>query len=221
MGRATNLQTKEIQERIDLALAEMQQLGAYYHQRGWCLGTSGNFSVVVEREPLLVLVTASGRDKSRLTREDFALVNEHGLPVSSSLGARPSAETLLHLTVAKQENVGAVLHTHSVWSTVLSEKYFQNNYLEISGFEMLKGLDGVTTHETTIHLPILENSQSMPELAARLTTRLAHDSENMQNGYLIRKHGMHTWGKTLADAKRHVEILEFLLEAVGRIEGVR
>ncbi len=221
MGRATNLQTKEIQERIDLALAEMQQLGAYYHQRGWCLGTSGNFSVVVEREPLLVLVTASGRDKSRLTREDFALVNEHGLPVSSSLGARPSAETLLHLTVAKQENVGAVLHTHSVWSTVLSEKYFQNNYLEISGFEMLKGLDGVITHETTIHLPILENSQSMPELAARLTTRLAHDSENMQNGYLIRKHGMHTWGKTLADAKRHVEILEFLLEAVGRIEGVR
>ncbi|MBX9693834.1 MAG: methylthioribulose 1-phosphate dehydratase [Cyanobacteria bacterium] len=221
MGRATNLQTKEIQERIDLAIVELQQLGAFYHQRGWCLGTSGNFSVVVEREPLLVLVTASGKDKSRLSREDFTLVNEQGLTVSSSLSGKPSAETLLHLTVARQRNVGAVLHTHSVWSTILSEKHFESNYLEIAGFEMLKGLDGVTTHETSVHLPILENTQSMPELAARVTTRLAHDSENMQHGYLIRKHGMHTWGKTLADAKRHVEILEFLLEAVGRLEGGR
>ena len=36
------------------------------------------------------------------------------------------------------------------------------------------------------------------------------------HGFLIRRHGLYTWGKDLAEAARHVEILEFLLEAVGR-----
>jgi methylthioribulose-1-phosphate dehydratase len=33
---------------------------------------------------------------------------------------------------------------------------------------------------------------------------------------LLQRHGLYTWGDTLEEAERHVEILEFLLEAVGR-----
>jgi methylthioribulose-1-phosphate dehydratase len=36
------------------------------------------------------------------------------------------------------------------------------------------------------------------------------------HGFLVRRHGMYTWGKDLTTAARHVEILEFLMEAVGR-----
>jgi methylthioribulose-1-phosphate dehydratase len=36
------------------------------------------------------------------------------------------------------------------------------------------------------------------------------------HGVLLRRHGLYTWGRDLKEAKRHVEILEFLFEAVGR-----
>jgi len=36
------------------------------------------------------------------------------------------------------------------------------------------------------------------------------------HGFLLRRHGLYTWGKDLVEAKRHVEILEFLLEVLGR-----
>ena len=84
----------------------------------------------------------------------------------------------------------------------------------IEGYEMLKGLSGVTTHEHREWVPILENSQDMQALAAE-TTRLLEDDPKV-HGFLIRRHGMYTWGADLVEAARHVEILEFLLESVGR-----
>ena len=35
-------------------------------------------------------------------------------------------------------------------------------------------------------------------------------------GYLIRRHGLYTWGKDLEEATRHIEVIEFLLECMGR-----
>jgi methylthioribulose-1-phosphate dehydratase len=39
---------------------------------------------------------------------------------------------------------------------------------------------------------------------------------NDAHGFLLRGHGLYTWGANQADARRHVEIFEFLLEVVGR-----
>ena len=36
------------------------------------------------------------------------------------------------------------------------------------------------------------------------------------HGFLLRRHGLYTWGEDVAQAKRHLEIVEFLLEVVGR-----
>ena len=36
------------------------------------------------------------------------------------------------------------------------------------------------------------------------------------HAFLLRRHGLYTWGDTLADAERHVEIAEFLFEVIGR-----
>jgi len=36
---------------------------------------------------------------------------------------------------------------------------------------------------------------------------------------LLRGHGLYTWGRGLDEAERHTEILEFLLEVIGRREG--
>ena len=217
MSHIELLERQGTRDEIERGKAELRALGAMFHQRGWCLGTSGNFSMVVSRDPLLVLVTASGKDKSMLGADDFVVVGEDGQPVGEA-SARPSAETLLHIAAARRAGAGAVLHTHSVWSTILSDRWIDRGHLEISGFEMLKGLKGITTHDTSVKLPVFENTQDIPAFAAELEERLSDSKQPMEHGYLIQKHGMHTWGADLAEARRHVEILEFLFEAVGRME---
>jgi methylthioribulose-1-phosphate dehydratase len=151
-------------------------------------------------------------DKGALTPDDILLIDERG-EVMSGRG-RPSDETLLHLTVVRARGAGAVLHTHSVWSTLLSEAFAPSGRLLVEGFEMLKGLAGVRTHEHRECLPVIENSQDMDELSRSLEKALELNPES--HAVLLRRHGLYTWGRDLAEAKRHVEILEFLLEVTGR-----
>jgi hypothetical protein len=45
---------------------QLRAIGREFHGRSWSLGTSSNYSVVVSRDPLELLITASGKDKSAL-----------------------------------------------------------------------------------------------------------------------------------------------------------
>ena len=189
------------------------ELGREFHKRGWVLGTSGNFSAVVARDPLRLAITASSLDKGRLQPENILEIDAAGQVVGKTTG-KPSAETLLHIAIVNSRQAAAVLHTHSVWSTILSDYHIGRGGFFIEGYEMLKGLQGVQTHEHREWIPILENSQDMQSLAAE--TRRTLEENPSVHGFLIRRHGMYTWGKDLTEAARHVEILEFLLESVGR-----
>jgi methylthioribulose-1-phosphate dehydratase len=204
--------------------ARLVEIGRRFYARGWVLGTSGNFSAVVSRDPLRLAITASSAHKGRLRTTDILQCDEQGLAAATpssvrrraSDGApslRPSAETLLHLEIAKRRRAGAVLHTHSVWTTVLSDLHGDAGGFAIEGYEMLKGLSGVTTHAQSEWLPIVDNDQNMPRLAERVGTLL--EERPAMHAFLLRRHGLYTWGETLADAERHIEILEFLFETVG------
>ena len=107
------------------------------------------------------------------------------------------------------------MHTHSVWSTLLSNAFAKDGGIKIPGYEMLKGLAGVKTHEHEEWLPIIENSQNMEELAAAVETVL--EKFPATHGFLLRGHGLYTWGRDLIEAQRHIEIFEFLLEVTGRV----
>ena len=183
------------------------------HARGWMLGTSGNLSAVVHPGPLLIAMTPSGVDKGELSAEQILLVDERGQVVFGPK-AKPSDETLLHLEIVKLRQAGAVLHTHSVWNTILSDLFAAEGGLAIEGYEMLKGLAGVKTHEHREWLPIVDNSQDMTALSASIRAILTEQPR--VHGILINKHGLYSWGKDLREAKRHIEILEFLIETVGR-----
>src|SRR5262249_15401795 len=126
----------------------------------------------------------------------------------------PDTEGLLRLAIGRSGKSGSVLHTHSVCSTVLSGTQARQGGIVLEGYEMLKGLAGVQTHKHREWLPILENSQDMTELADRVA-RTLEEAPGI-HGFLLREHGLYTWGESLAEAKRHVEILEFLLEVLGR-----
>jgi methylthioribulose-1-phosphate dehydratase len=188
-----------------------------FYARGWVLGTSGNFSAVLTREPLRLAITASGADKGELNAEQIVVVGREANQTEDS-ASRPSAEALLHVNVVLQRGAGAVLHTHSVWSTVLSNVHAAAGGIPIEGFEMLKGLEGVNTHEHREWLPIVENSQDMRTLAENVSKILALYPD--AHGFLLRQHGLYTWAQDLGKAKRHVEILEFLLETMGRLQSI-
>ena len=129
---------------------------------------------------------------------------------------KASAETLLHIAIAEQPNVGAVLHTHSIWGTLLSDLYVEEGGFSIEGYEMLKGLAGVTTHEHCEWVAIFDNTQNIPALSEQVRQRFSDAELSIQHGYLIRRHGLYTWGGDLDEAKRHIEIFEFLFECVAR-----
>ncbi len=211
--------THPVGVRFATQVRRLQQIGAEFHARGWSLGTSSNYSTVVNREPLQLLLTASGKDKGRLGDDDFVLVDDKGRSVEAD-APRPSAETLLHCVLARQPGVGAVLHTHSIWGTVLSDVFHSRGHLPIEGYEMLKGLAGVATHEYRAEIEIFENTQDIPSLAANLERRLDDAERPLRHGFLIRRHGLYTWGRDLEEARRHVEVLEFLFEVVGRTLSV-
>ena len=185
--------------------------GRRFDARGWVLGTSGNFSAVVSRDPLRLAITRSGTHKGDLTPADIL---EYGDGRVLAGEGSASAEAALHVVIVAARGAGAVLHTHSIWSTLLSHRYAEDGGLAISGYEMLKGLTGVTTHEHREWLPILHNDQDMPRLADAAARVLGANPEC--HGFLLRRHGLYTWGATPAEAARHVEILEFLLESVAR-----
>lgn len=198
--------------------ARLAAIAKGFHARGWLLGTSGNLSAVVQREPLRLAMSPSGVDKGELLPEQMLTIDERARLVNQNSG-KPSDESLLHIRVVKERGAGAVLHTHSVWNTILSDLYASDGGVKIEGYEMLKGLQGIKTHEHSEWLPIVDNSQDMPALAATIAQTLSEHKN--AHGFLVRRHGLYSWGETLDQAKRHVEILEFLLETMGRTLHLR
>jgi methylthioribulose-1-phosphate dehydratase len=190
----------------------LAEVGQNFYARGWLMGTSGNFSALVSREPLRLAITASGMDKGNLTAEQIVIIEANGESLKGM--HRASAETALHVAIVQGTGAGAVLHTHSVWSTLLSDIHAERGGFWIEGYEMLKGLEGVGTHAHREWVPIVENSQDCPALAQQMGNVLSEHPGS--HAILLRRHGLYTWGKDLNQAKRHVEIMEFLLEVVGR-----
>jgi methylthioribulose-1-phosphate dehydratase len=194
---------------------ELSVVGYEFYRRGWVLGTSGNFSARLSESPLRIAITASGNEKGALDETHFLEIDDNA-EVLQGFG-KPSAETLVHLTVYRMRGAGSVLHTHSVWGTVVAEHFYKDGSIVIDGFEMLKGLSGVATHEHRETVPIIENSQDYIALSHVIDNVLRENPAI--HGLFLRRHGLYTWGRDIAEAKRHVEIFEFLFEVLGRTLG--
>ena len=195
--------------------AKLAECGKEFYRRGWVLGTSGNFSAATSRDPLLnVCITASGNDKGALDANvHFLEIDQTGAVLNGA--GKPSAETQIHLAIyGLKPDANSILHTHSVWGTILSDVCLKKGGIEIEGYEMLKGLSGVQTHEHREFLPVVENSQNYDELSQTIERVLRENPA--AHGIYLRRHGLYTWGNTVAETRRHVEIFEFLFEVLGR-----
>jgi methylthioribulose-1-phosphate dehydratase len=182
--------------------------------RGWVPATSGNFSVrPLADSPARILITPSGLDKGTLQPADLLEVNEEGKSLAGN--GKPSAETALHVVLYRERpGAGAILHVHTVWNTLISGHYAGKPYVPIVGYEILKGLSGVSTHAHQERVPLLENTQDYSVLSRQLADALAQNP--LAHGVLLSRHGLYTWGQSVAEARRHLEALEFLFEVEMR-----
>lgn len=174
-------------------------------QAGWTPATSSNFSRRLDDRH--AEITVSGRDKGRLKEDDIMVVDFDGAAVGSD--HRPSAETRLHTQLYRRfPDIGCILHTHSPTQTIASRLFADAGHVRLEGYELLKAFAGNQTHEMSVDVPVLPNSQDMTELSAQVEALL--DAGPMW-GYLIDGHGLYAWGRDMAEARRHLEAFEFLL----------
>lgn len=181
------------------------------HRAGWCPATSSNFSY----RPLRAgtrpgfWISQSGVDKGRFGPEHLMAVDASGVPIPPER-RRPSAETGLHALVYRvHPEAGAVLHVHAPHSVVASRAHLAQGEVRFSGWELQKGLAGQTTHEAEVRVPIFDNAQDIPALAEAIEPVL-RDRPHL-TAFLLAGHGLYAFGRSVAEAKRHVEVVETLL----------
>lgn len=185
---------------------EFAALIRWIHTKGWAPGTGGNFSFLMNRNPFRLLMTPSGVDKGNITPKDF-IICDSNCDLESAIGI-PSAEAKLHISILSQASASVVLHTHSIWNTLLSMEPVDE--IELTGYEMLKGLAGNKSHLDIERIPILDNSQDMKLLSEKFLEIISLYPQ--LHAVLLRGHGLYTWGCDIFEARRHLEVLEFLFE---------
>lgn len=195
-----------VQEAGAALAAEASRFSGY----GWMRGTSGNLSVVLDRDPLVLAVTASGLDKSELTDRDVVLIDADGEALDADDPRPPSAEAGLHAHIAARTGAGAVFHVHAFDAVVAGHRWPDG--VEIRDMEMLKGI-GHRAHDETVTIPVIANDQDMRVEAARFDeVYVARTAEVPEvPALIVANHGMYAWGVDVAAARRHLEIAEWLL----------
>ncbi|MFL6591170.1 MAG: methylthioribulose 1-phosphate dehydratase [Luteimonas sp.] len=211
MSEALPYDAERLRELAEEIIVNVRELAL----AGLTPATSSNFSRRLDDRH--AAITVSGRDKGRLVEDDIMVVDVDGQAVGDT--RRPSAETLLHTQLYRRfAEVGCVLHTHSRVQTVASRLYSGSGHVPLEGYELLKAFAGNDTHETRIDVPVLSNTQDMRTLAAQVDALL--DRQCMW-GYLIDGHGLYTWGRDMAEARRHLDAFEFLLDCELELRRMR
>ncbi len=181
---------------------EIIAAGQILYQQGLVPATSGNFSARLADGK--IAITVSGKHKGKLTLEDIMVVDSEGKPLQDK---QPSAEMGLHIQIYQHfSDVGAVLHPHALNAVLLSRR--GQKVVTLSDYELLKAFPGINTHLATVEIPVFANNQDIPALMVEVEEYLTQTESVV--GYIIAGHGFYTWGKTMEDALRHVEALDYL-----------
>jgi methylthioribulose-1-phosphate dehydratase len=177
---------------------------ARYAAMGWMRGTSGNLSVVLDRDPLRLAVTASGLDKGELTSEDYVEIDAAGEPLGRGV---PSAEAGLHARIAAVSGAGAVVHVHALAPVLAARRWPRG--VRLRDLEMLKGF-GRLAHGDLVTIPVIPNGQDMRVLGDAFEKTYRADTPAL----IVAGHGVYVWGADLRQARHRLECLEWMLRFI-------
>lgn len=205
-------------EDVRKAFGQLREIKSVLSAKGWFPATSGNLSVRLggtNGKRFAFAVTASGKDKSVQTPEDFLIVDEQGSPLEAT-ALKPSAETLIHCEIYQATGCGAIFHVHTVFNNLASELYHERGSVPVNGVELIKAFN-IWEEEAQIEIPILPNYADIPKIASLVKNAVIPGIP----GILLRKHGIYAWGNDAAEAKKHLEAFEFLFEYEVRRQQLR
>lgn len=179
--------------------------------------TAGNLSA---RTGNTFWITASGKHKGELTETDFVSVSvEDGTLVSAGEGLKPSAETSIHQVVySKIPDACAALHVHTLDSNLLEfgigkEEGFRE--LPLPPIEIIKAF-GIWDEKPNLTFPVFYNHTNVPTIASEIKRYIETKGIPQVPFLLIEGHGPTVWGKSVAEANKHLEAVHFLLQVMAR-----
>lgn len=188
-----------LQEKLETAV----WIGKSLFNRGKTSGSSANMSFKHEDK---IYITASGSCFGSLTQDSFAVVTLQG---ETTGGKKPSKEFPLHkILYEKDDAIGAVLHTHSFYSTLWSCLEHRNKTNVIPGYTpylgMLVGTIGLIPYA----------KPGSEELF-----RLFAERVKLSDGYLLQNHGPIIGAKDLLSAFYGLEELEESARIAWSLKG--
>lgn len=204
-------------EQKQTAFEQLREVKGIFADRGWFPATSGNLSVRIgpfAPDAFQFAITASGKDKSVHTAEDFLIVDHNGAPVEAT-ALKPSAETLIHCEIYRLTGCGAIFHVHTVFNNIVTEWYAEQGAVPVKSVELIKAFN-IWEEDAEIQIPVLPNYAQIPRIAELIPDRL----DTRIPGIALRNHGIYAWGANPFEAKRHLEAFEFLFEYVYRSQAV-
>ncbi|WP_341732460.1 methylthioribulose 1-phosphate dehydratase [Microcoleus sp. EPA2] len=179
----------------------------HFYDRGWMVGTAGNLSSRLDDGSFWI--TASGRQKGKLTATDFIRMNLDGIILEQpDPDSRPSAETSIHLAVYQSfPEAQACYHVHSIEANLVS-RLAAGDAVSLPAIEMLKGL-GVWEENPQVSMPLFTNYFSVPQIAQEIGELFAISPPQVP-ALLIRDHGVTVWANSPATAYNYIEIVEYI-----------
>ena len=185
--------------------SELIAAAQHFYTQGWMVGTAGNLSARLPDGSFWI--TASGKSKGDLNREDFVLVHLDRR-IESPSHLKPSAETAIHQALyTRFPNAQACYHVHSVEANLVSRFVAADN-LPLPPLEMLKGL-GVWEENPHCALDIFSNYLDVARIATDIDQRFQAESPQIP-ALLIREHGLTVWAPSTETARNFVELLEYI-----------
>lgn len=175
--------------------------------------TSGNYSLRSKTTPEIALVSESGIDKSKFTEDNFLPIyyNKREMHADyKNTGRKSSDETDIHLTIYQITKANCVLHSHMLDALLFADLFKGLPYATIEGLELLKGFKGIKTHDLKINIPVFDNTQDIALLAEQIKPAILAQENNY--GLLLRGHGVYVWGDSVEEAKRHLEVFEYIFK---------
>lgn len=182
--------------------------------KGHSPATSGNYSYY-DRIQNKIFISESSKDKEFFDKKCWLEMDLEGNLIDGFTNRKSSAETDLHLAIYQNTDAGCVLHSHHLSFLGLARA----GQVEIlfQGQEIQKAINGFTSHESVLALPVFENTQDILTLSKSL-----FNNSNCKKAFafLIRNHGLTVWGKTVSEAKRHLEAYTYLFTHEKNTSGV-
>jgi len=160
------------------------------YDKGFIAGANGNISIKLDHGRFMV--TASGVHKGLMGPEGLVVVDDRGKVCAGN--KKPSSEIFAHLAIYREvPQAGAVIHAHAPWCTAIS---LRKKSVELSGLVEAEHL-----FPRVEMLPRLEPGSR--ELAS-----YCGDAARRGRIFILKGHGVVSWGCDLAEAFCLIEALE-------------